>query len=148
MEGTDGHPPIRRLLSRESPSGALKAVLRKVPSKEKEEKQFLEVRGGGGLDTRWGLGLDPRCSMGPLRCLCPQVWDQNSKVKSIDLTAVDKHGTVYDDGEGLGNAGEGGVLGGCSGQRLTLPCRPFWLPGLVTLGDPPALRGGEEASQG
>ncbi|NXW34711.1 ACPH enzyme, partial [Phaetusa simplex] len=56
------------LLSRESPSGALKAVLRKVPGKEKkEEKQFLEV------------------------------WDQNCKVKSIDLTALDKHGTIYDD---------------------------------------------------
>ncbi|KAM7095814.1 LOW QUALITY PROTEIN: acylamino-acid-releasing enzyme [Ciconia maguari] len=54
------------LLSRESPSGALKAVLRKVPGKEKE-KQFLEV------------------------------WDQNRKVKSIDLTALDKHGSVYDD---------------------------------------------------
>ncbi|XP_065701660.1 LOW QUALITY PROTEIN: acylamino-acid-releasing enzyme-like [Patagioenas fasciata] len=54
------------LLSRESPSGALKAVLRKVPSKEKE-KQFLEV------------------------------WDQNRKVKSIDLTVLDKHGSVYDD---------------------------------------------------
>ncbi|NWR23446.1 ACPH enzyme, partial [Emberiza fucata] len=56
------------LLSRESPSGMLKAVLRKVPGKEKEkEKQFLEV------------------------------WDQNRKVKSIDLTALDKHGSVYDD---------------------------------------------------
>ncbi|NXY80502.1 ACPH enzyme, partial [Glareola pratincola] len=56
------------LLSQESPSGALKAVLRKVPGGEKkEEKQFLEV------------------------------WDQNCKVKSIDLTALDKHGTVYDD---------------------------------------------------
>ncbi|NXU55433.1 ACPH enzyme, partial [Turnix velox] len=55
-------------LLQQSPSGALKAVLRKVPSKEKkEEKQFLEV------------------------------WDQNRKVKSIDLTALDKHGTVYDD---------------------------------------------------
>ncbi|NWT16861.1 ACPH enzyme, partial [Vireo altiloquus] len=54
------------LLSRESPSGTLKAVLRKVPGKEKE-KQFLEV------------------------------WDQNRKVKSIDLTALDKHGSVYDD---------------------------------------------------
>ncbi|KFO57939.1 Acylamino-acid-releasing enzyme, partial [Corvus brachyrhynchos] len=54
------------LLSRESPSGMLKAVLRKVPDKEKE-KQFLEV------------------------------WDQNRKVKSIDLTALDKHGSVYDD---------------------------------------------------
>ncbi|NWS20255.1 ACPH enzyme, partial [Pachyramphus minor] len=58
------------LLSRESPSGTLKAVLRKVPGKEKEkekEKQFLEV------------------------------WDQNRKVKSIDLTALDKHGSVCDD---------------------------------------------------
>ncbi|KFU89090.1 Acylamino-acid-releasing enzyme, partial [Chaetura pelagica] len=54
------------LLSRESPSGTRKAVLRKVPGKEKE-KQFLEV------------------------------WDQNRKVKSIDLTALDKHGSVYDD---------------------------------------------------
>ncbi|XP_041281889.1 acylamino-acid-releasing enzyme-like [Onychostruthus taczanowskii] len=54
------------LLSRESPSGMLKAVLRKVPGKEKE-KQFLEI------------------------------WDQNRKVKSIDLTALDKHGSVYDD---------------------------------------------------
>ncbi|POI22153.1 hypothetical protein CIB84_014100 [Bambusicola thoracicus] len=58
------------LLSRESPSGALKAVLLKVAGKEKEkekEKQFLEV------------------------------WYQNRKVKSIDLTALDKHGSVYDD---------------------------------------------------
>ncbi|NWR61380.1 ACPH enzyme, partial [Bucorvus abyssinicus] len=54
------------LLSRKSPSGALKAVLRKVSGKEKE-KQFLEV------------------------------WDQNCKVKSIDLTALDRHGSVYDD---------------------------------------------------
>ncbi|NWT45521.1 APEH enzyme, partial [Chroicocephalus maculipennis] len=57
------------LLSQESPSGALKAVLRKVPGKEKkEEKQFLEV------------------------------WDQNCEVKSIDLTPPGKHGTIYDDG--------------------------------------------------
>ncbi|NXG53178.1 ACPH enzyme, partial [Psilopogon haemacephalus] len=56
------------LLSQESPSGALKAVLRKVPpGKENEkEKQFLEV------------------------------WDQNCKVKSIDLTALKKHSSVYD----------------------------------------------------
>ncbi|NWI50017.1 APEH enzyme, partial [Calyptomena viridis] len=56
------------LLSRESPSGTLKAVLRKVPSKEKEKEK-----------------------------LPPQVWDQNRKVKSINLTALDKHGNVYDD---------------------------------------------------
>ncbi|KFP10009.1 Acylamino-acid-releasing enzyme, partial [Egretta garzetta] len=54
------------LLSRESPSGDLKAILRKVPGKEKE-KQFLEI------------------------------WDQNRKVKSINLTVLDKHGSVYDD---------------------------------------------------
>ncbi|NXE12877.1 APEH enzyme, partial [Lophotis ruficrista] len=71
------------LLSRESPSGALKAVLRKVPGKEKEkEKQFLEV------------------------------WDQNRKVKSIDLMALEKHGSVYDDGEGPGGVqGDGGSWG-------------------------------------
>ncbi|XP_061314211.1 acylamino-acid-releasing enzyme-like [Pezoporus flaviventris] len=57
------------LLSQVSPSGALKAVLRKVSNKEKKEKQFLEV------------------------------WDQNRKVKSIDLTTLDKHGSVYDDDE-------------------------------------------------
>ncbi|XP_008946618.1 PREDICTED: acylamino-acid-releasing enzyme, partial [Merops nubicus] len=57
-----------QLLSKESPSGALKAVLCKVRGKEKEkEKQFLEV------------------------------WDQNCKVKSIDLTALDKHGSIYND---------------------------------------------------
>lgn len=43
------HLLTHRLLSRESPSGTLKAVLRKVPGKEKEkEKQFLEVRRGLG----------------------------------------------------------------------------------------------------
>lgn len=47
------HPLTHRLLSRESPSGMLKAVLRKVPGKEKEkEKQFLEVR--RGLDIGYG----------------------------------------------------------------------------------------------
>ncbi|NXX81191.1 ACPH enzyme, partial [Urocolius indicus] len=74
------------LLSRESPSGALKAVLRKVTGKEKE-KQFLEV------------------------------WDQNRKVKSINLTALDKHGSVYDDGEGPGDAG------GCGSRSTSLPAR-------------------------
>lgn len=41
--------------------------------------------------------------------LCSQVWYQNRKVKSIDLTALDKHGSVYDDSEGWGDPG--GVLG-------------------------------------
>lgn len=51
------HPLTHRLLSRESPSGILKAVLRKVPGKEKEkEKQFLEVRRGLG-ENGYSLGL-------------------------------------------------------------------------------------------
>jgi len=147
--GADGCPPAHRLLSRESPSGALKAVLRKVPGKEKE-KQFLEVRRelGGGPDPRWGSGVDPCHGSRTPHHPRLQVWDQNRKVKSINLTALDKHGGVYDDGEGPGGAGGRGVLGGRGGRRLTRPCRPVWLPGLVTLGDPPALRGGEEASQG
>ncbi|KAM9324358.1 acylamino-acid-releasing enzyme [Gastrophryne carolinensis] len=55
------------LLSRESPSGALKAVLRDTKNRKSEDIQFLEV------------------------------WDKNCKVKSINLTALDKHGKVYDD---------------------------------------------------
>ncbi|XP_065407526.1 acylamino-acid-releasing enzyme isoform X8 [Chrysemys picta bellii] len=55
------------LLSRESPSGALKAVLRKASPGKGEEKQFLEI------------------------------WDQNRKVKSINLTVLEKHGNVYED---------------------------------------------------
>uniref|UniRef100_A0A8D0G1R4 Acylamino-acid-releasing enzyme n=1 Tax=Sphenodon punctatus TaxID=8508 RepID=A0A8D0G1R4_SPHPU len=55
------------LLSRESPSGAQKAVLRKTSNSKGEEKQFLEV------------------------------WEKNRKVKSIELTALEKHGPVYED---------------------------------------------------
>ncbi|KAM4721066.1 acylamino-acid-releasing enzyme [Rhinophrynus dorsalis] len=55
------------LLSRESPSGALKAVLRETKNSKGEDTQFLEV------------------------------WDKNRKVKSINLTALDKHGKVYED---------------------------------------------------
>ncbi|XP_067907581.1 acylamino-acid-releasing enzyme-like isoform X2 [Heterodontus francisci] len=55
------------LLSRESPSGFLKAVLRDHTNKKGEEKQFLEI------------------------------WNKNSKEKSINLTALDKHGKVYED---------------------------------------------------
>ncbi|NXA33421.1 APEH enzyme, partial [Eudromia elegans] len=54
------------LLSRASPSGALRAVLRRARSKQ-DEKQFLEV------------------------------WDEHRKVRSVDLAALDKHGSVYDD---------------------------------------------------
>ncbi|XP_068109014.1 acylamino-acid-releasing enzyme [Hyperolius riggenbachi] len=55
------------LLSRESPSGALKAVLRQTKNTKGDDTQFLEV------------------------------WDKNRKVKSINLTALDKHGKVYED---------------------------------------------------
>ncbi|XP_055503700.1 acylamino-acid-releasing enzyme isoform X1 [Leucoraja erinacea] len=55
------------LLSKELPSGFLKAVLREHTNKKGEEKQFLEI------------------------------WNKNSKEKSINLTALDKHGKVYED---------------------------------------------------
>ncbi|XP_056381212.1 acylamino-acid-releasing enzyme [Hyla sarda] len=55
------------LLSSESPSGALKAVLRETKNKNGEDVQFLEV------------------------------WDRNRKVKNINLTALEKHGKVYED---------------------------------------------------
>nr|KAF6310074.1 acylaminoacyl-peptide hydrolase [Myotis myotis] len=56
------------LLSRESPSGAMKAVLRKAGSAGAgEEKQFLEV------------------------------WEKNRKLKSFNLSALEKHGPVYED---------------------------------------------------
>ncbi|XP_023676839.2 acylamino-acid-releasing enzyme isoform X1 [Paramormyrops kingsleyae] len=54
------------LLSKDSPSGDMKAVVRECIIKG-EEKQFLEV------------------------------WTKNSKVKSINLTALKKHGKVYED---------------------------------------------------
>ncbi|XP_030061179.1 acylamino-acid-releasing enzyme isoform X2 [Microcaecilia unicolor] len=55
------------LLCRESPSGALKAVVRESKNSKGEDKQFLEV------------------------------WNKNRKVKSINLTALEKHGKVYED---------------------------------------------------
>uniref|UniRef100_A0A8C4LW31 acylaminoacyl-peptidase n=1 Tax=Equus asinus asinus TaxID=83772 RepID=A0A8C4LW31_EQUAS len=56
------------LLSRDSPSGAMKAVLRKAGGTGLgEEKQFLEV------------------------------WEKNRKLKSFNLSALEKHGPVYED---------------------------------------------------
>ncbi|KAB1263866.1 Acylamino-acid-releasing enzyme [Camelus dromedarius] len=56
------------LLSRESPSGSMKAVLRKAGGPGTgEEKQFLEV------------------------------WEKNRKLKSFNLLALEKHGPVYED---------------------------------------------------
>ncbi|KAM9476086.1 acylamino-acid-releasing enzyme-like [Clarias gariepinus] len=54
------------LLSQDSPSGEMKAVVRECSIKG-EEKQFLEI------------------------------WHQNRKIKSLNLTALKKHGKVYDD---------------------------------------------------
>ncbi|XP_060787677.1 acylamino-acid-releasing enzyme isoform X2 [Neoarius graeffei] len=54
------------LLSQDSPSGEMKAVLRECSIKG-EEKQFLEI------------------------------WHKNSKIKSLNLTALKKHGKVYED---------------------------------------------------
>uniref|UniRef100_A0A452VDD8 Acylamino-acid-releasing enzyme n=1 Tax=Ursus maritimus TaxID=29073 RepID=A0A452VDD8_URSMA len=56
------------LLSRDSPSGAMKAVLRKAGGTSPgEEKQFLEV------------------------------WEKNRKLKSFNLSVLEKHGLVYED---------------------------------------------------
>ncbi|XP_069793039.1 acylamino-acid-releasing enzyme isoform X2 [Narcine bancroftii] len=55
------------LLTEESPSGIFKAVLRKHTNKKGEEKQFLEI------------------------------WNKNSKEKSINLSGLDMHGKVYED---------------------------------------------------
>uniref|UniRef100_A0A3Q2PXR2 Acylamino-acid-releasing enzyme n=1 Tax=Fundulus heteroclitus TaxID=8078 RepID=A0A3Q2PXR2_FUNHE len=54
------------VLSKDSPSGEMKAVVRECSVKG-EEKQFLEI------------------------------WSKNIKVKSINLTALKKHGKVYED---------------------------------------------------
>ncbi|XP_041046800.1 acylamino-acid-releasing enzyme-like isoform X1 [Carcharodon carcharias] len=55
------------LLNRASPSGTLKAVLRGHTNKKGEEQQYLEI------------------------------WSKTSKESSINLTALDKHGKVYED---------------------------------------------------
>ncbi|KAG8436195.1 hypothetical protein GDO86_007340, partial [Hymenochirus boettgeri] len=55
------------LLSKESPSGTQKAVLRETKNSKGEDTQFLEI------------------------------WERNRKVKNINLTALDKHGKVYED---------------------------------------------------
>lgn len=98
-------PRVLRLLSRDSPSGAMKAVLRKAGGTSPgEEKQFLEVSlhgtrqwaiRGSVLQMRlcWGAGnLMPRC---------PQVWEKNRKLKSFNLSVLEKHGLVYEDGRQL-----------------------------------------------
>ncbi|XP_008316496.1 acylamino-acid-releasing enzyme [Cynoglossus semilaevis] len=54
------------ILSKDSPSGEMKAVVRDWKKQDKEN-QFLEI------------------------------WSKNIKVKSVDLTALKKHGKVYDD---------------------------------------------------
>jgi len=56
------------LLSKDSPSGEMKAVVRDISVKG-EDKQFLEI------------------------------WSKNLKMKSINLTALKKHGKVYEDAQ-------------------------------------------------
>lgn len=106
-------PRLLRLLSRESPSGAMKAVLRKAGSGGSgEEKQFLEVGAGqpwpGPLigpagDQGVGSGAQParQALLGRRQsdARCPQVWEKNRKLKSFNLSALEKHGPVYEDGE-------------------------------------------------
>ncbi|KAK2091140.1 hypothetical protein P7K49_030424 [Saguinus oedipus] len=68
QDNPDLLPHVHRLLSRESPSGTMKAVLRKARGTGAgEEKQFLEV------------------------------WEKNRKLKSFNLSALEKHGPVYED---------------------------------------------------
>ncbi|XP_032892639.1 acylamino-acid-releasing enzyme-like isoform X2 [Amblyraja radiata] len=55
------------LLSRDSPSATLKAVIRERTNKKQEKQQYLEI------------------------------WSKTAKEKSINLTALDKHGKVYED---------------------------------------------------
>lgn len=33
---------------------------------------------------------------------CPQVWEKNRKLKSFNLSLLEKHGLVYEDGETAG----------------------------------------------
>ncbi|XP_030424731.1 acylamino-acid-releasing enzyme isoform X5 [Gopherus evgoodei] len=112
------------LLSRESPSGALKAVLRKASPGKGEEKQFLEI------------------------------WDQNRKVKSINLTVLEKHGNVYEDdqfgclswshsethllyvaerkrpkAESFFQSRDLELSSGCADERRDKAVKAFWSPG-------------------
>lgn len=32
----------------------------------------------------------------------PQIWEKNRKIKSFNLSALEKHGPVYEDGEATG----------------------------------------------
>lgn len=106
----DSHPDplsgVLRLLSRESPSGAMKAVLRKAGGTGPgEEKQFLEVSHVGTGGGHWGtqLGTQPLCwEADSLTPRCPQVWEKNRKLKSFNLSALEKHGPVYEDGKAAG----------------------------------------------
>ncbi|XP_064604620.1 acylamino-acid-releasing enzyme-like [Liolophura sinensis] len=51
-----------------SPSGKLKAIVRDAKTKKGDEKQFVEI------------------------------WDDNHKLKTVDVTAIDKHGKIYEAG--------------------------------------------------
>lgn len=57
------------LLSSVSPCGIFKAIIRQIKNKKGEDQQYFEV------------------------------WTQQSMLKSVNLTVVDKHGKVYTDGD-------------------------------------------------
>lgn len=46
--------------------------------------------------------LSPTTKAASLMPRCPQVWEKNRKLKSFNLSALEKHGPVYEDGEAPG----------------------------------------------
>lgn len=75
-----------------------------------------------------GTGAPPACQalLGRRQpdARCPQVWEKNRKLKSFNLSALEKHGPVYEDGEAL--AATGGVGRGAAAARAPpdWPSRP------------------------
>lgn len=54
----------------------------------------------------WGLSPTDEALLGAgagnLMPRCPQVWEKNRKLKSFNLSLLEKHGLVYEDGETAG----------------------------------------------
>lgn len=48
---------------------------------------------------------------GNLTPRCPQVWEKNRKLKSFNLSLLEKHGLVYEDGRQLAGERQGGQEG-------------------------------------
>lgn len=59
--------------------------------------------GGGQLGPQpTHKALLGEAGAGSLMPRCPQVWEKNRKLKSVSLSALEKHGPVYEDGEAAG----------------------------------------------